>query len=128
MVKIEFLFKGSDGVSIRASDFHFIFRGSNPGLIIALSIIISEILRVLKLIRGCIAHKLQLAKWQIKKMRDQKKWFLYRKCVNLIVKGPTDYQLQLKRIIIALIFIKQEYYLQLVWKLVQAEDFSILLK
>jgi hypothetical protein len=74
-----------------------------------------------------IAYKLQLAKWQIKEMRDQKKWFLYRKCVNLNVKGATDYQLQLKRIIIALILMKQESYLQLVWKLVQAEDFSILL-
>jgi hypothetical protein len=60
-------------------------------------------------------------------MRDQKKWFLYQKCVNLNVKGPTDYQLQLKRIIIALILIKQGSYLQLVWKLVQAQDFSILL-
>ncbi len=73
-----------------------------------------------------IAYKLHLAKWQIKGLRDQKKWFLYEKCVNLNVKGPTDYQLHPKIIIIGLILIKRKYYLQLARKLVQAEEFSIL--
>ncbi len=60
-------------------------------------------------------------------MRDQKKCFIYQKSVILNVKGPNDYQLHPKRIIIGLILIKQKYYLQLAWKLVQAEEFSILL-
>ncbi len=38
---------------------------------------------------------------------------------------PTDYQLYLKGIIIILILIKQKSYLQLVRKLVQAEEFYI---
>jgi hypothetical protein len=49
------------------------------------------------------------------------------KSVILNVKGPNDYQLHPKRIIIGLILIKQKYYLQLAWKLVQAQEFSILL-
>jgi hypothetical protein len=52
-------------------------------------------------------------------MRDQKKWFLYQKGVNFNVKSPNAYQLHPKRIIVGLILIKQESYLQLSWKLVQ---------
>jgi hypothetical protein len=68
----------------------------------------------LKICVICVPYKLQLAKWQIKGIRNQNECSFYQKFVSLDVKGPTDYQLHLKGTIIDLNLIKQESYLQLV--------------